>query len=159
MITSYHQLIDEIDKRLINLGFMDGEFDLDHVGYKCSSLPDYNSKKQEFLNTTQIIHEGEVRGRKVSIFKFKTPVIYKKHTILGFEVVSPAIDEKSESYWEHVEYVVSSSLQKLVDKHLSVNWDKSALDKPLFSKVVIRFEDGLSAKFHTETVLDEVKKF
>lgn len=159
MISSYQQLIDEIDSRLSSLGFVDGEFELDHVGYKCSSKDDYNTKKSESLIGSNLIHEGEVRGRMVGIFQFKTPIIYKNHTILGFEVVSPAIDEKSESFWEHVEYVVPGTLQELVNDHQSVNWDKSALDKPLFSKVVIRFDDGLSAKFHTETVLDEVKKF
>lgn len=159
MNSSYQQLIDEIDNRLSTLGFVDSEFELDHAGYKCSSMDDYNAKKSESLIDSNLIHEGEVRGKMVGIFQFKTPMAYKNHTILGFEVVSPAVDEKSESYWEHVEYVVPGTLQELVNKHLSVNWDKSALDKPLFSKVAIRFEDGLSAKFHTESVLDEVKKF
>jgi hypothetical protein len=84
--------------------------------------------------------------------------VYRNHSIFGFEIVAPRTDETSNSYWEHVEYVVQENLLDFVNKHPRVEFDQTAINRQEFKKVAIKFKDGLSSKFHLETVLDEITK-
>ena len=157
MIPNYEKLIDTVNQRLSDLGISSDEISLDHIGYKTSSIVDYQNKKLE-CSEIPIIHENIVSGRNVAIFKFPKPLIYKENSILAFELVSPKDGETCDSYWEHVEYVINTDLKTFTQNHPQINFDLTAIDRSEFAKVAIRFDDNYSAKFHTETVLAEVAK-
>lgn len=158
MISGFEKLIDSVDKKINTLGINPSEIKLDHIGYKASSSEDYENRKKEVENDAQLVHENEVSGRILGIFKFTEPLKYKHHSILGFEIVAPKIEEISNSYWEHVEYVINGNLSEFIKIHSNIEFDQTAINRPEFKKVAIRFDDGLSAKFHLETVLEEIAK-
>jgi predicted metalloenzyme YecM len=126
------------------------------VGYRASSRTDYDLRKKEAEVEARLIHENEVSGRTVAIYQLEQPYRYGRQSILGFEIVAPRADETCASYWEHVEFVSRQTLQELVAKYPNVQFDQSAISRAEFPKVAIRFEDGLSAKFHTKNILEEV---
>jgi len=159
MIDGFQELIDVVDRKLRLLGISSSEAKLDHVGYKCSSAEDYLQRKQDISKDLELVYEGSVRGSNLGIFKYAEPIKYKNADILGVEFIMPKDGEVSESFWEHVEYVVSGNLFEFVEKHPNVTWDTAAIDKSVFPKVAIRFENGTCAKFHVENVMDEVAKF
>ena len=155
MILDSFSLIDELDSRLTQLKIDPADFTLDHVAYRTASLSEYQTLSPVLALEAQKINETMVSGRLLGVFQLNPPVIYRQHKILAEELVVPKAGEVCQSRWEHVEYVVNCSLPEFVSKYSQIEFDQASIDHPEFPKVSIRFPDGLSAKFHTSTILDE----
>ena len=157
MITDNLQtFIDMKLKQLNDLKLEVTSLELDHFGYQTSSKEDYDIKTIEVSTIAERKSENIVGGRRVGIFKLNQPYKYNGFTILGFELVEPREGQVTESRSDHLEFVLPVTFEDYISNNTQVNWDTTAMNRPEFAKLSIKFEDGTSVKFHLKNIFEEI---
>lgn len=130
--------------------------ELDHFGYQTSSKEDYDNKALEVTSIAKRKSENIVSGRRVGIYKLYDPYMFEDYTVQGFELVEPREGQLCNSQLDHLEFVLKGSFQDLIDKNPAVNWDRTAINRPEFAKLTVKFDDGTSVKFHLKNIFEEI---
>jgi predicted metalloenzyme YecM len=132
------------------------DLELDHFGYQTSSKEDYDIKSDEVKAISKMKSENIVGWRRVGIYKLNTPYIYENYTVLGFELVEPREGQVCNSQLDHLEFVLNCSFEDYIAKNQFVLWDTTAMTRPEFAKLTIKFDDGTSVKFHLKNIFEEI---
>jgi predicted metalloenzyme YecM len=157
-LQNYTQFIDEIYQRLSNFGINTDEIKIDHLGYQASSKEDYDQKVEALKDLAEEISENMVEGRRVGIFKLNDPLEYKETPISIIEIIDPKEGQEVESYWEHIEFLLDSALEKFMAEHPTLEWNDKAIDREEFPMLILSLGDGLRAKFPRRGVLEEIER-
>jgi predicted metalloenzyme YecM len=150
--TFIKQKLDQLQSQNINVL----DLELDHFGYQTAFKEDYDTKTKEVNTIAVMKSENIVGGRRVGIYKLNTPYIYENYTVLGFELVEPREGQVCNSQLDHLEFVLKSSFDDYIAKNTTVNWDTTAMTRPEFAKLTVKFEDGTSVKFHLKNIFEEI---
>jgi predicted metalloenzyme YecM len=157
MITdNLEKFINEKLNQLNKLGVDVSDLELDHFGYQTSSKDDYEIKRIEVKTIAMLKSENIVRGRRVGIYKLNESHLYHHYRISGFELVEPSEGQKCNSQLDHLEFVLKNSFEDYIAKYPAVSWDTTAMNRPEFAKLTIKFEDGTSVKFHLKNIFEEI---
>jgi len=151
---NFTSFLDRFFEKLNKHGINISEYDLDHLGYQCSSDKDYDNLKTTFSELGEMFDENVVGGRRVGLFKMNSPIIYKDYSIPAIELIAPKTGQKCPSVLEHAEFVINEKFDTFMNKYPSINWDTSAVDQPMFPMVKLRLDEHMQVKFHYESVLD-----
>lgn len=159
MITNnLNTFIKEKIEQLTSLGIDVSNLQLDHFGYQTSSKEDYDTKSKEVISLATLASENIVGGRRVGIYKLNEPFIYQNYKILGFELVEPREGQICNSQLDHLEFVLPVNFEQFIELNPSVNWDTTAMNRPEFAKLTVKFNDGTSVKFHLKNIFEEIPK-
>lgn len=155
MNLDYNSFLDKLNYEVQSLGIDISNFKLDHIAYQTKSSEEYDLLRDEFLRMAVMVREPIVGERRVGVYKFKTPPIYKGQLIKAIELIEPKKDQKCESGLEHAEYIPSISLEDLVLKYPAVSWNADNINRPEFPMLIIRLTDNMQIKFPRNSVLHE----
>lgn len=156
MINNYKELIDcalnFLESKKVKLS---SPLVCDHICYRVTSNEQYLELKSQFEISDIFVHEANVRGRAISIFKFKSPIIYKGLQINCLELPAPKNDNKYEEGYEHLEFVVVD-LNGLINNNLNLQWDTSGIKRELNPELALQISDSFQIKFHPLDILEVV---
>lgn len=148
-----------IDKVLTNLSALNidvSDLELDHFAYQTSSEEDYKNKKFDAVQIGRLESENTVGGKHVSIYRLIQPYLYTRYNISGFEIVGPKVAELCDSCIDHVEFVLQTSFEDFINSYPQVNWNTTAMYRPDFPKLSLKFMDGTGVKFHLKNIFAEI---
>lgn len=156
MINNYKELIDcalnFLESSKIKLS---SPLVCDHICYRVTSNEQYLELKSQFERSDIFIHEASVRGRAISIFKFKSPIIYKGLQINCLELPAPKKDNKYKEGYEHLEFVITD-LNSLLNNYPNLEWDTSGMHRELNPELALQISDSFQVKFHPLDILEVV---
>lgn len=132
------------------------EYELDHLCYRVETLDRYEELKEHFLNNGELLSENEINGRAIANFKLKQPIIFEGRKIFGFELPAPKTGVFYKEGYEHVEFVVGTSLDKFLKMYPQINWDTTGMSKKVNPDIFVRY-DGFVIKFHQHSIEYVVK--
>jgi len=155
IINDFQQFADIL---ILNSNIDLSKLELDHFGYQTSSKEDYERLKVECMQLGSLVSENIVGGRRVGIFRFNIPFKYSSYLISGFELVEPKEGQVCNSELDHLEFVINCTFDEYIENNKDVEWDLTAKDRDEFAKIVIKFMNGKSIKFHTKNIFEEIPK-
>lgn len=132
------------------------DLELDHYAYQASNAEDYDKMKADPEENSKFVHEALVDNRRVGMFKFLKPVEVLGYKISGYEIIEPKEGQITENRFDHIEFVLKNTLLEFIEQYKEIDWDLKSLDKDDFPKVAIRLPNGMSIKFHTKNVFEEI---
>jgi len=157
IIDNYKEFLDTLLNNINKYKIDVSDFDLDHIGYQCSSDNDYDNLKNEVDEFATLVSENIVGGRRVGIFKLSTPLKYKNWNIEAFEIIAPKKSHICPSALEHAEFVIDSDFEIFVKKYPNIPFDTSKINQPIFPMVTLKLSENTQVKFHLKPVLEIVK--
>ncbi|WP_273447539.1 VOC family protein [Neolewinella agarilytica] len=138
-------------------GFLDQLF-LDHLCYRVETVDSYVRLRDGLTTENELLVEGLIGGRRISTFKMKTPFLFRGREIPLLELPEPKDGSFYAEGWEHVEFVTDRPLTDFA------NWlvaelgivpkaiDRSGMNKARNADLRLRLPDGLSVKFHEQSL-------
>ncbi len=150
---SLSPFLDTIFSKLAEVNIDISQYELDHIGYQASSSTDYDKLLPKFEETGSLLHEAIVGGRRVSIIKLDSPLVYKDYRIPAIELVEPKPDQVCPSALEHAEFVLNESFDQFINKYPDVGLDTRAIDQKDFPMIKLKLGDNIQVKFHKAHVL------
>lgn len=149
--------LDEFIQKVEGTGIDVSGLNLDHVAYQASSTEDYESKKPEFENIANYIHEAIVNGRRVGVFGLEKPLEYKGNKIVALELIEPTEGQVCESAWEHAEYVLNETYRDFMAKYPNLDWNTSSIERGSYSHLKLRLDENTQLKFHMHDILETIR--
>jgi predicted metalloenzyme YecM len=153
MNLDYNIFLDKLNEEVKKLGIDISQFKLDHIAYQTKSSEEYDLLKKEFEKMADLVREPIVGERRVGVFKFKTPPVYKDQPIAAIELIEPRNGQSCQSGLEHAEYIPSVSLEKLLEKYPEVNWNVDNINRAEFPMLILRLSENMQVKFPRNSVL------
>lgn len=147
ILENRNAFIDRLYSKLEAFNIDTSSLEIDHLGYQTSSSQDYDQVVSTLADTATRLSESVVGGRRVGIYKLSEPLTYKDQSFSIFEIVEPKSDQIVDSGWEHIEFIVPSTIESFVNVYPEVDWDKSVIDREEFPMLILHLGDGLRAKF------------
>lgn len=157
VLDNYTTFIEEILKKISELGIDVSDLDMDHIGHQASSNEDYDNLKTEFDKIGTLVSEKIVGGRRVGIYKLKNPLKYKQYVNEAIELVAPKEGQICPSALEHVEFVFKETFDSFMKRYPNVSWDTSKVNQPMFPMINLKISDTTQVKFHYTPVLEIIK--
>lgn len=146
MNVDYKNFLDKVFANIVKLGIDVDQTFIDHVGYRTNR---YAEIKSELDRTENLIGEIIIRDRPISVYKLKTPIIYKDYTIPYFELLSQAEGDNYPEGLQHVEFVVSD-LEKILKRYPRIPFIYNK--REVNPEIKLVFPDKTGIKFHQITV-------
>jgi predicted metalloenzyme YecM len=157
VLDNYTNFIENILKKLDELGVEVSDLDMDHIGYQASSNKDYDKLRTEFDGIGERVSEELVGGRRVGIYKLKESLCYQQYTNNAIELVAPKEGQICPSAFEHAEFVITDSFESFMKKYPSISWDTSAISQPDFPMIKLKLDKNIQVKFHLIPVLEIIE--
>lgn len=123
-------------------------FELDHICYRVATVERYVALKTALAALGTLLTESNINGRPIATFKLETPIIFESRSIYLLELPAPKASSPYAEGYEHVEFVIPSSLESFIQAHPDITFDTSAMHKPVNPDVSIAY-DRFRVKFHT----------
>lgn len=124
-----------------------GNWEIDHLCYRTSSLDNYAELKSLWSGLGELLIESEVNGRDIATYKLHKPVIFRDYIIPLVEVPAPKEGKQTVEGFEHIEVVIDIEFDEIIKRFPHLNFDTKALSKELNPELVVKFDD-CSIKFH-----------
>lgn len=156
MKINHIQFLDTVLSLAKDLGIELGNAKIDHIAYQASSEKDYDLRKDKLLIIATLVKEPLVGGRRVGVFKFKKPLMYKDQNIETIELVEPEKGQKFSSGLEHAEYLLDESLEEFMSRYPDVNWNTSSLNRAEFPMLKLKLSKNIRIKFPRYPILRDV---
>lgn len=156
MNLDYDSFLDKLTDKLKELGIDLSDAKLDHVAYQSSSSDEYDHLKPEFEKMADLVREPIVGGRRVGVFKFHKPQVYRGQSIVAIELIEPKEGQVCESGLEHAEYLLPVSLEDFIKKYPDVNWNTDNVNREQFPMLILRVADNMQVKFPRNPVLSPI---
>ena len=147
------KFLDEANQILEALGIDLEGATLDHIAYQTESSEEYDRMRPEFEKVAQLIKEPLVSERRVGVFKFNEPLLYKDQKIKAIELIEPVEGQKCISGLEHAEYMLPVSLEEFIERYPNVDWNMKALNREQFPMLILRLSDTMRVKFPRYSIL------
>src|SRR6185369_7151876 len=138
VLDNYKEFLDELIKNTTEKGVDVSNYYLDHFAYQTASNESYDKLKIEFEKIADLVSENVVNGRRVGIFKFKTPFAYNNKKILVVELLAPKEDKVGPEGLEHAEFAIGMDFNTFLRKYPKVDWDTSNINRPDFPMIKLK---------------------
>ncbi|MBL7544131.1 MAG: VOC family protein [Bdellovibrionaceae bacterium] len=122
-------------------------WDIDHLCFRVESQNAYESYKTTFSDLGVLLTESHVNGRAIATFELHTAIQYKDWLIRLIELPAPKKGKVTRAGFEHIEVVVDLPLEEIMEKHSTIEWDTSGLEKIFNSELEANFGES-AVKFH-----------
>lgn len=155
-LNNYSLFLDSVFEELTKIEVDVSSYQLDHISYRTNSTKEYEEVQTSFLAAGTQVVEKIIRDRRISIYKLVSPLVYKELTIEALELMEKAPQDTHifPSGFEHAEFVIDCSLNDLLLKYPKLDWNKIAMYKEINPDLILTFDNGLSVKFHTHSILE-----
>lgn len=147
------RFLDKLSKRIQYRGIDITGATLDHLAYQTKSSKEYDRIKPEFEMVAKLIKEPLVGGRRVGVFEFRAPLVYKDQTIRAIDLIEPKEEQKCSSGLEHMEYLLPVSLEEFMEKYPNVDWNTGAINRDQFPMLILRLSNNMQVKFPRNPIL------
>jgi predicted metalloenzyme YecM len=124
-------------------------FELDHVCYRVKTVEDYEKIKKQLNQEGNLLLENNIGGRLIAKYKLYKPIIFENRKIYIIELPQPKGGEKEG--WEHVEFVINTSFEYLMNKYPQLNFKIDGITKKINSDIVLEYNDCV-VKFHQQSL-------
>lgn len=155
MIENQNELVNQSLNILKNLNF-DAPLFCDHICYRVTSNEHYEALKLEILETCDFVHEANVRGRKISIWKYKTPLKIAGLEIKSLELPAPKKGSPYKEGYEHLEFVITN-LDHFIAANPEIKFDHSGMNRDFNRELALQVSEEFQVKFHEWDILDVVR--
>lgn len=157
LLDNYIQFLDNVFKKLNELGIDVSGLNLDHIAYQASDEEDYQKLLLEFIRLGELKHEGAVGSKRIAVIKLLEELKYKEYTIPVVELVQPDPEISTPSDWQHFEFVIEESYQDFISKYPKVNWNDKKINREIFPMLILPIGEFVEVRFHQETILKMVQ--
>ena len=157
IIDNYKDFLDTLLKNINKYKIDVSKYNLDHIGYQCSSNDDYDNLKSEVNKFANLVSENIVGGRRVGIFKLNSPLKYNEWNIKALEIIAPKEGQVCPSALEHAEFVIDSDFKTFLKIYPRIPFDISKIGQPVFPMITLKLPENTQVKFHLKPVLEIVR--
>lgn len=147
MKLKYIPFLNKLNKEIEKLGIDLKGAKLDHIAYQTSTPQEYNKLKPMFEEMAKLIKEPLVDKRRVGVFLFNKPLIYKKQEIKVIELIEPKNEQICLSGLEHAEYLLPVTLEKFINLYPNINWNTEAINREHFPMITLKLTKNIRVKF------------
>jgi uncharacterized protein len=148
-IGDYDSFLKTILSKVEAAGFDMADFSqCDHMGYRTTSLEQYEQKKQELKQFGILLGETMVNHRPITTFRLDQPVITGDWRIDALELIAPKTGKPRPEGLDHVEFVLFEGIDSFLQKHSDKTFVTDAADRGINPEIAFRLSDGLTVKFH-----------
>jgi len=126
---------------------------LDHIAYQSGTKENYEFLIPEFLNLGEQIREVMIKDRRVGVFRLYSPIKYNHYEIEAAELIEPVEGKRTNTGWEHAEFVLQESFESFMQKYPNLQWDISSIDRPKYAHLKLRLSENMQVKFHLHSIL------
>jgi len=117
IINEFHNFISDLESRLKALEIAFGDFPVDHVCYRISSLKEYPDffnlfKSRSLIYTTKNFHE-----RLFHLFALRHPLNYKSISVPYVEFSQPGGSDNYNTGFQHIEFHSNLKAEELISDH------------------------------------------
>lgn len=134
-------------------------FAIDHIAYRVADLEMFQAKKEALMKLSKAWVESIFHERPIAKFQLMEPIEIEGHTINLIELPAPKPGSAYKNGLEHFEVVtgdkldfIRSQLEKL-RSNSTLLIDTSNEPRSHNETLSVKFEDGISVKFHREPLL------
>ena len=155
-ITKIIQKVPEIDLK---------SYECDHICYRCSSNEIYLQKIKELKDLGEVLVEGMIGSRPISIISLHEPIESNGFHIRCIEIPCPKLGRPYKDGLEHAEFVIGTEyddpheknlLKEMILKYPTLNFDSRALDKDINADISLEIDFNTSIKFHVRPIYEIV---
>lgn len=136
---------------------------IDHLGFRTTSMEEYEQEKKRFATVAKLINETIVNKRPISTFKLYEPII---HTHIDdpwrirvdiLELISPKTGVEFKRGLDHFECVTYDDLPTFMEKYPDVEFGTRSLNRGVNPELELKIDDEHSAKFHMQSLAAAVE--
>lgn len=127
----------------------------DHICYRVTTNEDYLELKNQLSQQEEFVHEAVVRGRAISIFKFKEPIKFMGLSISSLELPAPKVNNTYTEGYEHLEFVIQD-LNNFISMNPHINFDISGMNRELNPELAVSISNDYQIKFHPIDILEVI---
>ncbi len=130
--------------------------ELDHLCYRVEDLGRYMELRGQLDEEGILLAESTIGGRLIATYRLNNPIRFEERSIDVLELPAPKPGSPYPEGFEHAEFVVHEELLAFTERHPQLDWDLSALAKPVNADVRLRFGD-ISVKFHRQSLAEVIE--
>lgn len=154
---NYKTFLDNIFTGFLQQGIDAALFDLDHIAYQVSSGEEYDEFKPRLLSVAELVKEPLVDGRRVGVFMFRIPLLYKDYQIKTIELIAPVAGKTPKSELDHAEFLTGTTLEEFIAKYPRIPFDLGNLNRKEFPMIKLSLPNGSRVKFPRYPILADTK--
>lgn len=149
VIGNYDTFLQEIIGRTETADFDMSDFvQCDHMGYRATSLEQFEEKKKQLAACGEQIGQILVNDRPIAIFRLNQPVTSGKWRVDLVELIAPKADSPMPEGLDHVEFVLFDDIKNFLKKYESKKFNLDSADRGINPEVAFGLGDGMKVKFH-----------
>lgn len=149
VIGEYDTFLASIIQKVQDAGFDLSDFvQLDHMGYRTTSLEQYHAKKQQLGSLGRQLGETLVNDRPIATFRLYQPVISGTWRVDALEVIAPKPSKPMPEGLDHIEFVLYDDKADFLKKYSGKDFVLDSADRGINPEIALRLGDGLTVKFH-----------
>ena len=148
--------LEKLFEMLDDIGLEVDQYLLDHLCYRVESVNEYKQKKAELESFGELLAETMVGGRLISTFKLHNPIEFRNRKINLIELPSPKPSHSYKSGLEHVEFVTTLPLSKIVEKYPQYKFEVFGINKKINADVTLKLGE-YCIRFHNKSLEDVIK--
>lgn len=152
ILKEVNSFLDDIFQQLSSVAIDFENLESDHVCYRVASIEEYECIKAELIKSHELLIEAPVGGRLISTFKLAQAIEYKNRKIPLLELPEPKKGSAYPTGFEHIEFVIKKDLTSIVNEFPQYSWNTKALHKKLNPEIQLKLNNGLSVKFHNQSL-------
>ena len=132
--------------------------EIDHICYRVESKKEYKNMCQNISKWGELLIESPINGRLISAYRSSKEIhLYKKYSTNLIEIPSPKDSFFYPSGFEHFEVVSKISLEDLIDRFPSLQWNTKNLKLQRNRSISLKFEK-YCVKFHEDSLEKIIRK-
>lgn len=132
------------------------DLELDHLCYRVETHCRFDALRKALNNKATLLGDSIIGKRPIATYRLNEPIFFEGRRIEVVELPAPKTGRPYPEGYEHAEFVVLEELVAFTQRHPHLDWDLSALAKPVNADVRLRF-DGFSVKFHRQTLASVIE--
>ena len=149
VIGDYSTFLKEVVKRVENAGFDMADFSqCDHMGYRTTSLDQYEDKKRQLSGCAKPIGENVVNDRPIMSLRLNQPVFSGNWRIDTLELIAPRPGHPKPEGLDHIEFVLFDGIETFLEKYKDKKFILDSADRGVNPEIGFELGDGLKVKFH-----------
>lgn len=168
IIGEYEEFMSAVTGKIEALGIDISAFEIDHICFRCGTLPDYIRVRDllNALDSVDLLVESMIGGRPIATFSFQNGLTFGNRVVRCLELTSPKAGVVHRTGLEHMEVVIGSCesemlnsrpmLEDFVRSHPTISFDFKAIDKEINADVSLELGDGTAVKFHARPLYEVI---
>lgn len=133
---------------------------IDHVGFRTTSMEEYEQEKVNFGTIARLLNETWVNGRPISTYRLVEPIVHPHiddsrldpWKIGIAELISPKAGVEFKRGLDHFECVTYDDLPTLMERYPDIEFGTRSLNRGVNPELEIKIDDEHSVKLHMQSL-------